>query len=140
MKTCQNGHIVFLASADRTTCPHCFASLDVQVNSLHTSGMMNGMTSARTSNVRRLLGRAFALSPAERALLVRELLGPEGLYGASEAADRLNVLQPNLRPIPGLPTPVGQLRCGSVWLREEVDEFAKQRVKRPLPPPAPAAA
>jgi hypothetical protein len=94
-----------------------------------------GMTTTRTPNVKRMLAQAAQLEPKERAYLIRELIGYEGLYGASEAAERLNVKQPNLRPIPGLPDAVAQLRCGSVWLREEVDELARTRKAR-----APAAA
>jgi len=52
---------------------------------------------------------------------------PPRLYGAAEAAEALGVLQQNLRPIPGLPEPVALLKCGMIWLADDIEEFARAR-------------
>lgn len=52
------------------------------------------------------------------------------LMGAAEAAKCLGVAQQNLRPIPGLPTPIAQLRCGSIYLAEEIEALAAAKRKR----------
>jgi hypothetical protein len=95
----------------------------------HTFDMLSGM--ATTNRVlKRLITVANQLEPEDRATLVRAILGDDGLMGAIEAADELGVKQPNLRPIPGLPTAIQTLRCGSIWLADEVQPFAAQRRSR----------
>lgn len=47
--------------------------------------------------------------------------------GAIEAAAVVGVAQSNLRPVPGLPTALQTLRCGSVWLSDEIEPFAGER-------------
>jgi hypothetical protein len=95
----------------------------------YTGDMLNGMTTTRT--IKRLVRQVMELTPAEQNLVIRELLDATGgIDGAFEAADRLGVVQTNLRPIPGLPEPIDKLRCGSVWLAGEVGEFAKQRASK----------
>jgi hypothetical protein len=49
------------------------------------------------------------------------------LVGAAEAAALLGVLQQNLRPIPNLPAPVAILKCGTIWLAEDIEAFAASR-------------
>ena len=82
-------------------------------------------TSNRT--LRRLIATASALDPEDRALVIRALLGEDGLMGAIEASEALGVLQPNLRPIPQLPDAVQKLRSGSVWLSDEIRPLAERR-------------
>jgi hypothetical protein len=49
------------------------------------------------------------------------------LMGAIEAAEFLGVKQPNLRTMAGLPEPIAQLRCGSIWLADSIRDFAIER-------------
>lgn len=122
------------------TCPHTprahVANYDQPclspVGASHAPDMVEDMTSTRTPRTETLIRQGLALEPAERCRLIRALVGDDGLRGAIETAAELNVAQSNLRPIPGLPTPVQTLRCGSIWLTEEVNEFANEYRERRL--------
>jgi hypothetical protein len=53
------------------------------------------------------------------------------LAGAAEASEILGVKQTNLRKLVGLPEPLQVLAMGSVWLREDIEEFADRRAANP---------
>jgi hypothetical protein len=52
------------------------------------------------------------------------------LMGATEAAEAIGVSQTNLRPLTGLPEPVAVLRCGTIWLADDIEAFAAERRQR----------
>jgi hypothetical protein len=48
------------------------------------------------------------------------------LYGTAETAAELGVTVSNLSVVVGLPEPVQHLRCGRIWLAEDVRRFATE--------------
>jgi len=49
------------------------------------------------------------------------------MMGAGEAAAALGVRQQNLRGLKGLPAPVQKIGATSLWLADDIREFAKRR-------------
>lgn len=54
------------------------------------------------------------------------------LVGSREACEILGIHPRgySLRQIKGLPEPVATLRCGSIWVREEIEALARERAER----------
>jgi hypothetical protein len=49
------------------------------------------------------------------------------IMGTSEAAETLGVSVSNLGAVVGLPAPVTRLRCGNIYLADEIRTFAEER-------------
>ena len=72
----------------------------------------------------------YGFSVKNRRLIADVLEEPLELMGAIEASEALGVLQPNLRTLSGVPQPIAVLRCGSVWLANEIREYGQSRPRR----------
>jgi len=69
-----------------------------------------------------------------KARVVKLARDADPLMGAREASDCLGVAQSNLRELVGLPEPFQILAMGSVWLRQDIEQFAAYRAANPSRP------
>lgn len=53
-----------------------------------------------------------------------------GLMGNAEAAETLDMAQPNLLKTSGLPDPVAEVKASRLWIGEEIRDFAARRKRR----------
>src|SRR4029453_4419302 len=70
---------------------------------------------------------------AAMAMTTVAIIGPEDLVGSAEAAEIAGMNQSTFQVYSGsgrTPEPFVRLRCGSIWLREEITAWAAERTSQ----------